>query len=131
MLYQSPMKEIDPRTIRMCPNFSQNLPSNLSNLVIRYIVEHNILLNCMFYFFTYVASLRTCAVPKMLITPKMTEKLWFENRNHYIWMWPHLSTFSKICQLTYMALLLVHWKSLRGTRMWPIRILTFYEILEL
>ena len=37
----------------------------------------------------------------------------------------------KLWQLTYTALLHQHWKSLRGTRMWPIRILNSYEMLEL
>ena len=58
--------ELEPRTIKLCPNFF----SKLSNLVMNYIVLHNILPKYM-----SSQSFRTCAVPKMLQTSKLTEKL--------------------------------------------------------
>lgn len=96
-------KELEPRSIKMCLKFFTKLKFETIQIVITYNVGHNILLLCIWNFFTSAPPFSTCASSNILWSLKIAENCRFYCSISQIWMWPHLSTSLKLLKLRDIA----------------------------
>lgn len=97
------LKELEPRSIKMCLNIFTKLKFETIQNVITCDVGHNILLLCICIFFTSAPPLSTCTTSNITCSLKIAENCRFYCSISQIWMWPHLSTSLKLLKLRDIA----------------------------